>query len=547
MLAKRQDRAPFSFQRSLRGLFFGSPMYQMTLVHESPSQLAIPPQDMWPADGEAGFAFQNGSMALAGQTLTCAEPNFAPSDSTAGWRAALHRFVWLRDLRAAGGDQARRTARRWTGAWLQQFHEWHEEAWDPLSTALRLRHWLQNHEFFCASADDRFRYAMYDSIARQARHLSRVVPGILTGAELLAAYEGLIFARLAMPQGAELLQAVLRPYCRELDEQILSDGGHTSRSPGTLFHVLMGMMAVRSALSAARHEIPFELTSAIERAALMVKLFRHGDGGFALFHHTAQQAPVLLDAVLNQADVRRTLKSANASGYERVVQGRSLLILDSGQPAQAPTSHAGTLAFEFSSGKERIITNCGCYRGTGPWRAALASTAAHSTLGINDTNSSEFSAAQTASRRVRRRPEYVTVTRQDTASSTHLSTSHSGYRDLCGAVHARDLWLQDMGETLVGEDKISGLKSRATFAVRFHLHPSVQASLIQDGAAALLRLPSGAGWRFTFDGNAALSLEPSVYFGDGITQRRTSQLVLSGQSDSGITLAWRLMRERAQK
>jgi uncharacterized heparinase superfamily protein len=544
MLARREDQIPFSFQRSLRGLFFGSPIYQMTLANDAPGKLQIPPQDMWPADGENGIALQNGIFSLAGQTLTCPEPNFMPRESTPGWRAALHRFAWLRDLRAAGGDQSRRTARRWVAAWLAAYHEWEEEAWDPLTTALRLRHWLQNHDFFCASADDEFRYAVYDSIARQASHLSRVVPGMLDGAELLAALEGLILCGLSIPGRTDYFNVALRHYCRELENQILPDGGHTSRSPGTLFNILMGMMMVRSALTHARQEIPFEISTAIERAALMIKLFRHGDGGLALFHHTTEQMPVLLDAVLNQADVRRTLKSANVSGYERAVQGRSLLILDAGQPAEAPTSHAGTLAFEFSSGKDRLITNCGCYRGTGPWRAVLASTAAHSVLGINDTNSTEFIASQTAARRIKRRPEYVTVTRSEGSGLTRLDARHDGYRELCGAVHTRSLTLEDAGETLAGEDKLTGMKTRISFTLRFHLHPNVQASMTQDGQAVLLRLPAGTGWRFRYEGPVALALEASVYSGDGATQRRSQQIVLTGQADSSVQVSWRLARER---
>ena len=543
----REEKPPFSLDRSLRGLFFGSPIYRLTLAKDTPVQLAIPPQDMWPADADAGLAMQHGSFALAGQTLLCDEPDFSPRESTHGWRAAMHRFTWLRDLRAAGGDSARRIARRWVLAWLENFPEWDEEAWDPLSTGLRLRHWLQHHDFFCASADDMFRFAVYDSIARQASHLTRVVPGMLAGAELLAALEGLILAGLAIPGRVDYLQTGLRHYRRELDAQILPDGGHTSRSPGVLFAILMGMMCVRSALTNARQPVPEEISAAIERAALMIKLFRHGDGGLALFHHSTEQMPVLLDAVLAQADARRNLKSANVSGYERAMQGRSLLILDAGQPALAPTSHAGTLSFEFSVGKDRLITNCGCYRGTGAWRAALAATAAHSTLCVNDTNSSEFLSAQTAARRVRRRPNFVTVVRDEANGTTRLESRHDGYRENHGYLHTRILTLQDTGETLAGEEKLSAPAANNThihYAIRFHLHPSVQGSLTQDGQAVLLRLPSGTGWKFRHDGNAALALEPSIYSGDGATQRRSLQLVLYGETTDPVQITWKLAREK---
>ena len=542
--ALREEQPPFSLQRSLRGLLFGSPIYKLTLAKDAPAQLQIPPQDMWPAEAELGVQMQNGVFALAGQNITCREPDFYPHTSSHGWRAAMHRFAWLRDLRAASGDQSRRVARKWVLAWLEEFPEWEEEAWDPLSTGLRLRHWLQHHDFFCASADDNFRFAVYDSIARQACHLARVLPGALAGAELLAALEGLILSGLALPGRVDYLQAGLRHYRREIEQQILPDGGHISRSPGMLFTILMGMMCVRSALTSARQPIPDEISAGIERAALMIKLFRHGDGGLALFHHSTEQAPVLLDAVLAQADARRTLKSANVSGYERAAQGRSLLILDAGQPALAPTSHAGTLAFEFSVGKDRLIVNCGCYRGTGPWRAALAATAAHSTLCLNDTNSSEFIAAQTAARRIKTRPNFVTVTRDEQPQSTRLDARHDGYRENFGFMHQRTLTLEDNGETLTGVEKLSGSNSHAHFAIRFHLHPNAQASLTQDGQTVLVKLPSGGGWRFRFEGNAALGLEPSIYSPDGNAQRRSVQLVIHGETTGPCQINWKLAREK---
>ena len=58
-------------------------------------------------------------------------------------------------------------------------------------------------------------------------------------------------------------------------------------------------------------------------------------------------------------------------------------------------------------------------------------------------------------------------------------------------------------------------------AFRWHLHPLVQASLMQNGQSALLRTASGNGWRFRID-RGELGLEPSIYCGNG-TPRRSLQ------------------------
>ena len=78
--------------------------------------------------------------------------------------------------------------------------------------------------------------------------------------------------------------------------------------------------------------------------------------------------------------------------------------------------------------------------------------------------------------------------------------------------------------------------------MRFHLHPSVQASLVRDGSAALLRMPSGIVWRLRAAGGE-MSLGESIYLGSG-EARRTQQVVLSGTvPPGGVTVRWAIRRE----
>ena len=79
--------------------------------------------------------------------------------------------------------------------------------------------------------------------------------------------------------------------------------------------------------------------------------------------------------------------------------------------------------------------------------------------------------------------------------------------------------------------------------IRFHIHPRVLVSLIQDGHEALLRLPTGIGWRFHQSGGV-LALEDSVYMGQGARPRKTKQLAIYMQVDSErAKVKWALQRE----
>ena len=78
-------------------------------------------------------------------------------------------------------------------------------------------------------------------------------------------------------------------------------------------------------------------------------------------------------------------------------------------------------------------------------------------------------------------------------------------------------------------------------AIRFHLHPQVQASVSQNGQTALLRLPSGTGWRMRA-ADHALSLAESVYLGLRGEIRRTQQIVITATASDG-SVKWALTRE----
>ena len=69
---------------------------------------------------------------------------------------------------------------------------------------------------------------------------------------------------------------------------------------------------------------------------------------------------------------------------------------------------------------------------------------------------------------------------------------------------------------------------------------------MQNGAAALLRLPGGAGWRLRAQGGT-LSLAETVYLGHAGEVRRSEQVVISGPlagaaADEAASVKWALQR-----
>lgn len=519
-----------------------TPLHRLSIWGRRPTTLALALDQRWPGDPERGAAILADRFRFAGETVTSAVP---PWEASAGadWQAALHGFDWLADLAALGTQAAAERARALTRSWLHRHERWHPLVWRSDVLGERLTAWVFFAELIAPQrGDPALRVALLRSFARQARHLRRAASWEATGVARLQALKGLLIALLALGAGDSELDRALRLLEREAAAQIRADGGHVARSPELQLQALRHLTDARTALRAARIEVSEPLQSAIDRAAPMLRFFRHGDGRLALFNDSMELDAAAIDLLLARAEAKgRAPASAPHSGFERLHAGKALVIVDCGVPPPTEAGghpHAGTLAFEMSYGRERLIGNCGAYRGPSPaWHAALRTTAAHSTLVVADTPSSDLEPDGSLGRR----PRAVTRERAEDGGNQWVALTHDGYKARFGLVHARQLYLAADGEDLRGEDRLIGPAGQS-FAIRFHLHPQVQASLIQDGGAALLRLPSGVGWRLRAEG-AVMSLAESVYLGGGEI-KKTQQVVLDGHvGTAGATVKWAIRRE----
>ncbi len=521
--------------RWLRRTMAKMPQFGLARVPDAPLPLV---RDLWPGDATRGANLLRGEIEIGGVIFRLTTSTFTDAASPAPARLAAHGFTWLRDLRALGTDAARMHARSMVAAWMETGAT-EPQAQLPEVAGARIAAWLGHYDFFAASADDGFRQALMARLVNDARNLSAALPAEQIDARALTAIKGLVAAAVALPEQTGFMARALKLLPHEITRQVLPDGMHCERSPAQLLCALQDLIEIRTLLQAGQSQMPAGLVSAIERMAPVLRALRHGDGGFALFNGTREENPAQIEQVLTQAGrTGRVPSTMPDGGFQRLSAGRSLLIIDSGKPAGPGldrTAHAGTLAFELSVGRDRMIVNCGAApTASGEWRDAARATAAHSTLVIADTSSSEV-----RENGLGRKPEIVEQQRQEAGGAHWLEMSHDGWQRVFGALHRRRLYMADSGDDIRGEDAIEA-SSPQPYAIRFHLHPTVDASLQQDGEAVLLRLPSGSGWRLRADG-ARITLEESVYLG-GTTPRKAEQVVLSGYEDGPQQVKWAITR-----
>ena len=311
------------------------------------------------------------------------------------------------------------------------------------------------------------------------------------------------------------------------------------------------MLPLRHAYAARGIQAPQQLLNAIDRMMPMLRLFRHGDGALALFNGMGVTAPELVATILAYDDARaQPVTNARYAGYQRLEANGTIVIAEAGaSPPQAfsTQAHAGCLAFELSSGIRRIIVNCGAPEvARANAREASRTTAAHSTLIVDDTSSCRFASGAGLGRWLRDEilsgPAVVTAERGEDEAGAHLFLSHDGYAARFGLVHHRELVLARDGGRLEGRDRLEASGKRASaapYVVRFHLHPSVKAHANDEGSAVRLDAPDGESWLLEADVPAIV--EPSILFAASGGPRATLQVRLA--ADAGRPeVRWTLQR-----
>jgi uncharacterized heparinase superfamily protein len=521
------------------------------------AKLSIAPQDLRTADPTAAAEIYAGRFAFAGKFASAGGRSpFEVEPPTPEWAQALYGFGWLRHLRAADSPLARANARALVEEWIDLHGGWNRLAWSPEITARRVLAWLAQSPLVLEHADFSFYRKFVANLTKQVHYLSVIRRYLRDDPAKLQVATALAQAALCL-ESAGLQRRAKRWLEKELGRQLLADGGHASRNPGAILQILLDLLPLRHSYIALSIMPPQALLSSIDRMMPMIRFFRHGDGAFALFNGMGPTPADIVATLLAYDETRGPPPvSAPSSGYQRLQAGDALVLMDCG--ARPPlrfsqAAHAGCLSLEFSDGVERMIVNCGMpWMARSKWQPSARLTGAHSTLEINRHPHADFSSSPFVTKLLgpvmRDGPEQVRIDTEKSSVHCAVYARHDGYAKSYGPRHQRHITITAQGNELAGVDDIIALSDAANladvpFAVRFHLHPHVRASLVREGESVLLMLPNRRAWKFNAPGLKA-RLEESLYLGGADGARRTGQIVVYGNLKTTLQIRWHFVRYR---
>ncbi len=543
---------------------------RLSLVGRSTSGLVTSPAPLWTGDDLMARRLASGLLHLGGAMVEARDQT--PWDITppsASWENALQGFDWLDHAVAAAESADRAKLIGWLWDWIDRYGSGAGPGWRPDLTGRRLARWICHAPVLLNSAGSTRSKVFFRSIGRQTRFLRRRWATAPAGLPRFQAAAGLIYAGLALEgAGGGVMREGIAALGKEGKLRIRPDGGLDSRSPQDLFEVFAILVWASQSLAENGMVPSPDHAAAIQRIAPAIRAMRLGDGALARFHGGGSGDLERIDRALVASGVRPDQRIFECMGYHRISTARSTVIFDGGvigKGAEAEAFHASAFCFEASVGRRPMIVNCGPGADFGDeWRTAARATAAHSGLTIEDMSSSRLITRRGGAPLLLAGARELECVREEDASGVRLMASHDGYLATHGLIHRRRLSLSADGGDFRGEDSVTaeGAGPRASFdiaagrmdrmcvpfAIRFHLHPHVEADVFLAGRAVRLRSPSGDLWIMRQLGGE-LTIEDSVYLDDRRARpRATKQIVVRGEAKeySGV-VKWAFRRAEPEK
>ena len=545
----------------LRSPFRKAPKARLLATVESPL----------PGQRAAGTALRAGWLAVHGGRLTLADLDYASKTITPPFERALHGFRWLDDLAASGPrETGAPIAEKLLAGWLAAHpRPGRGPAWDVGNTGQRLLGWLIHAPLILSGHDHALRSRVLGSLDDTARWLDRHVGKADDRLGEVAGWCAIVAAGLLLPEGKPRRLYGEAGLLRALGELIGDDGGVLSRSPLAQIEAIELLVRLTACYRATRRDAPDAIPAMLALLVPPLLCLLHGDGALGNWQGSGAIEAARLDALVAATGVRtRPLREARQWGYQRASAGpqrsATVLVFDAAPPPLARHARDGcasTLAFELCAGKQRLVVNCGGAAFAGgaiPVRLAqgLRATAAHSTLALDNTNST----AVLINGRLGAGVSEVEVERRQVAAdagrrgATRIEAAHDGYAPRFGLTHRRILVLRDDGGELVGEDQLipsgrRGRRGKVGFAIRFHLAPGVEPYLSEDSRGVAMALPDGSHWQFRSgakDDGVQVALDDSLWADGQGRPQATRQLVIHGMvSRGGGSFPWvfKKMRE----
>jgi len=326
-----------------------------------------------------------------------------------------------------------------------------------------------------------------------------------------------------------------------------------SRNPEEVFISIKYLILIREWFKEAQKPIPDFLNEIISKCGNCYAMLSCSNKQFPLFNGATEINHKDYDIFLKSLKYKFHNKNYELADLIKIKQKKFEFFIDCGNPPPSNfTKHyqAGCLAFELISNKQKIICNSGYGKYLSNKLASLSrSTAAHSTLYINNTSSCIFQKNKFVNKiygnSLLESHKIISKNYTEDKNFYLVSASHNGYEKKFGYIHTRQIKISKKDDKIFGQDELKKTKNHLNsliYFIRFHVYPNTKIVKTKARNSVLISLPNGEGWLLQTKSNN-LEIEKNIFLGNKNKIINNESISISGNIDKEIiSIKWDIER-----
>ena len=458
----------------------------------------------------------------------------------------LHSFFWLTKL---DRKNTKTVTQELITSWIKLFSNYHPNVWEMEITAKRIISWSSNTDITLENANKEYKKIFFSSLIKQSNFLAKNLKKLLYYPSKIICCSAIILSGMIFKEneinykiGIKELEKIIKNYFDE-------NGFPKSRNPEEVFICIKYLILIREWHKESQKPIPDFLNEIISKCGNCYAMLSCSNKQFPLFNGATEINYKDYDIFLKNLKYKFTNKNNEIADLIKIKKKKFEFFIDCGNPPPdefAKYYQAGCLAFELISNKQKVICNSGYGKYLSPKLSSISrSTAAHSTLYINDTSSCTFQKNHSINKvygnSLVHRHKIIQKKYTEDKDFYSIEASHNGYEKNFGYIHTRSIKIFKKEDKIFGFDKLKKTKesqNKLNYFIRFHIYPSTKIVKTMAGNSVLISLSNGEGWSLVSETNS-FDIEKNIFLGNKNRIINNESVCISGKiNEETILIKW---------
>ena len=532
------------FFLSFRNYYFSSTFYNKKLVTFIPERIFYSPSLHLSAPlstiSKDFYKITNTSPELLWETNINEKQKFEN----------LHSFLWLGKLDRKNNKIITKDIIK---SWISKFFDYNQNTWEMGIVAKRIIAWLSNSDITLENSSKLYKEKFFISLIKQSNFILKNLKNLNHDHDRIICCAAILLSGLVFKESNLNYKIGIKELEKTIKNYFDDNGFPKSRNTEDVFVCIKYLILIREWLKEAQKPIPDFLNEIIIKCGDCYSLLSCSNKQFPLFNGATEIDYKDYDIFLKNLKYKFTNNNYSAADLIKIKKKKFEFFIDCGNPPPDKFSkyyQAGCLSFELISNKQKVICNSGYGKYFSLKLAELSrSTAAHSTLYINDTSSCIFQKNKTINKAygnfLVKKHKIIEKSYSENKEFYNVTAAHNGYEKKFGYIHTRSIKISKKEDKIFGEDSLKKTKNNSKilyYFIRFHIYPNIKIVKTKAKNAVLISLPNKEGWLLESKSNT-FEIEKNIFLGNKNKIIHNETISISGIINKEIiSINWTIER-----